>query len=174
MKILSKSIIASILSTLAAASVMAQCSNGGCPWGSYNRNFDQGGLLRQNEWNNNNQYQSGYNSQGPRYYEGNRGYRGNWGNNYSQREFPYPYGAQTYYENFDEHGTQHAGMQQETQASNAWSTTSASPNANNAQTNSSWGWGTTSANENANNPKNAEQTPSNANTNNQNLNAPRK
>jgi hypothetical protein len=38
MKMLSKSMLASILSTLVAANVMAQ-SSGGCPWGSYNRNY---------------------------------------------------------------------------------------------------------------------------------------
>ncbi|MCE2984041.1 MAG: hypothetical protein LW832_10825 [Parachlamydia sp.] len=98
MKLLSKTVITSILSTLVAASAMAQCPQGGCPWGSYNRNYGapQG-------------YQQGYNNQGAQNYESNVG---GWDNTHSRGDYPYPYGGQTYYSDFEARGAR-SGMNQD-------------------------------------------------------------
>lgn len=92
MKMLSKSVLASILSTLVAASAMAQCSSGGCPWGSYNRNYGGGS--------------GGYSSysypqQG--YYHGFYGHDGDHFEHPANNAYPYPYGGQTYYNDFEDH-----------------------------------------------------------------------
>ncbi len=95
MKMLSKSVLASILSTLVAASAMAQCPSGGCPWGSYNRNYGGSG-----GYSNYSYPQQGY------YNAPSRGFYGHDGDHFdhsSNNAYPYPYGGQTYYNDFEDH-----------------------------------------------------------------------
>ncbi len=91
MKMLSKSVLASILSTLVAASAMAQCPSGGCPWGSYNRNYGGGS----GGYNSYSYPQQGY------YNAPSHGFYGHDGDHFDAHA--YPYGGQSYYNDFQDH-----------------------------------------------------------------------
>jgi hypothetical protein len=98
MKLLSKSIITSLFSTLIATSAMAQCPSGGCPWGSYNRNY--GGNQGQGGYGYSYDYGQGYGQNYGPSYQNMPSYYDDHDMNYSHNN-PYPYGGNTYYSDFE-------------------------------------------------------------------------